>query len=153
VAIKNFWSLTVDEAIVADEIKCKLGKSFEVFFPTNSQLKDVDLIVFDLKNKVSRTVQVKGSRTYGEGDDQYSWSTINKESVFNPKNKIDFFIFVVHYVNETETKKAIKPHFIVVPSHDFREKVKEGKKPNMQKIHCYFSLDLNKKRGLGLSRS
>ena len=58
--IKNFWSLQVDEAIVADKIKIKL-KNYEVFFPINSQLQDVDLILFNKNTKETRTIQVKSS--------------------------------------------------------------------------------------------
>ena len=68
-AIKNIWSLSADEAIVAEKIKQKLKEGYEVFFPVNSKLKDVDLVVFNLKKGISKTVQVKSSRTYGKNDE------------------------------------------------------------------------------------
>ena len=43
--IKNLWSLNVDEVITAQKIKSELGKEYEVFFPINSQLKDIDLLL------------------------------------------------------------------------------------------------------------
>ena len=40
-AIKNFWSLNVDEAILSDKLNKTLGKKYQVFFPVKSQLKDI----------------------------------------------------------------------------------------------------------------
>ena len=57
--IKNFWSLHVDEALVASELKKRLSNDYEVFFPFNSQLKDIDLIIYNVKNHKTKTVQVK----------------------------------------------------------------------------------------------
>ena len=64
--IKNLWSLTVDEAIVAEKInKFKtLKKNHQVFFPINSQLKDIDLILYNLQTQKTKSIQIKGSRTY-----------------------------------------------------------------------------------------
>jgi len=145
VAIRNVWSLPIDEAIAADKLKQKLGKNYEVFFPVNSQLPAVDLIIFHLKNMVAKTVQVKGSRTYGEDEEQQSWTTMPKKSTFNPKNKIDFFIFVIHYVSDDGIKKFIAPHFIIIPFRDYLAKIKKGKKLKSKHIHHYFWLDLKKK--------
>ena len=64
--IKNFWSLHVDEAIVANWLKEKLPKSCEVFFPVNSQFQYVDLIVYNSENKKTITIQVKSSQGYKE---------------------------------------------------------------------------------------
>ena len=60
------WSLTVDEAIVAEKIKKSkiLKKNHQVFFPINSQLKDIDLILYNLKTQKTKSIQIKGSRTY-----------------------------------------------------------------------------------------
>lgn len=46
--MKNFWSLQVGEAIAAEKLSRYLGKDFQVFFPLNSQLKDVDLLVVNM---------------------------------------------------------------------------------------------------------
>ena len=52
--IKNLWSLNIDEALVANQLKQELSKKdYEVFFPLNSQLKDIDLTLFNLKKKNS----------------------------------------------------------------------------------------------------
>ena len=57
--IKNIWSLNVDEAIVAEKIKKELGKDYEVFFPINSQLKDIDLLIQNPKTGKSISVREK----------------------------------------------------------------------------------------------
>ena len=49
--IKNLWSLTVDEAIVAEKIKKSkiLKKNHHALVANWSQLKDIDLILYNLK--------------------------------------------------------------------------------------------------------
>lgn len=126
--LKNIWSLNVDEAIVADKLRTTLGKSnYEVFFPINSQLKDIDLVLINLKKMKSKTIQVKGSRTYeptkserdryGRGNS--SWIQISKKSIIDPTNKIDFFIIVLHNLVETKTKKQIKINYLIIPYKQF----------------------------------
>ena len=61
--IKNLWSLNVDEAILSEKIGKELGKEYQIFFPVNSQLKDIDLIIYNLKTQKTKSIQVKGSRT------------------------------------------------------------------------------------------
>ena len=53
------------------------------------------------KTGKSKSIQVKGSRTYLPpksfskkfGDGQTSWNWVNETSIFSPTNKIDFFIY------------------------------------------------------------
>ena len=103
--IKNIWTLNVDELLVADNIKQNFKKKeYEVFFPLNSQMKDIDLLFVDLKTNKFNTIQVKGSRTYQPkvaqtkkyGDGSAAWFVIKKDAIFETSNKIDFFIFVLH---------------------------------------------------------
>ena len=56
--IKNIWSLNVDEAIVAEKLKKELGKRYEVFFPINSQLKDIDLLIQNPKTGKSKSINL-----------------------------------------------------------------------------------------------
>ena len=131
-AIKNFWSLNVDEAILVDKLKKELGKNYEVFFPANSQLKDIDLIIYNLKNKKSSSIQVKGSRTYQTQrsekiDGNASWNVIKTNSIFKPTNSIDFFIFVIHEEDLLIDKRKIKQHYLVIPIEDFRKITKNEK--------------------------
>ena len=143
--IKNIWSLNVDEAIVAEKIKKELGNDYEVFFPINSQLKDIDLLVQNPKTGKSKSVQVKGSRTYlpqnseinfvGWGDIRTSWNQVKESSIFSPTNKIDFFIFVRHQEELTTKKRRIIQNYLIIPINDFRKITKNKKK--MRKGHTY----------------
>ena len=64
-SLKNLWVLNIDELLVVDNLKAKFSKKeYEVFFPINSQLKNIDLIFTNLKRNKYKSIQVKGSRTY-----------------------------------------------------------------------------------------
>jgi hypothetical protein len=90
--VRISWSLNVDEAIVVDKIKKELSTDYEVFFPANSQLQDIDLIIFNLRNDNARTVQVKGSRAYtGKKDGfEYSWIGVKKNPSLKLRTKLIF---------------------------------------------------------------
>jgi len=144
--IKNFWSLSTDEAIVAEKIKKELGKVYEVFFPINSQLKDIDLVVFNLRKGSSITVQVKGSRTYSDKYGQWSWITVPYDKIFRTTNKTDFFIFVWHILNQTELTRKIEPAYIVIPLKDLQKKCKNEKNMRSNRTyHFVFKKDSDKK--------
>jgi len=122
-AIKNIWSLNIDEALVADKIKETSQDNYEIFLPANSQLKDVDLILVNLKKMILKTIQVKGSRTYEPrpkerekfGRGSSSWFIISKNSIFKQSYRVDFFIFVLHSFVDDGNKKDIKIDFLIVP--------------------------------------
>jgi hypothetical protein len=148
--IKNLWSLNVDEAILADTLKKKLGKNYELFFPVNSQLKDIDLIIYHLKSKKSNSIQVKGSRTYvtrrsEKIDGNASWHVIKTNSIFKPTNQIDFFIFVIHEENVLITKRKIQQHYLIIPINDFRKITKNEKKERKTGFYHYSFVVQNKK--------
>ena len=145
-AIKNFWSLTVDEAIAADKLRQVLRRDYQVFFPANSQLKDVDLIVYNLKNGKTKTVQVKGSRTYEQNGDYYSWNKVKKNSIFNPTNIVDFFIFVIHLPKITKTKRRIGQAYLVIPIKELKKKAKQKKLRKGGDYHFQFWIDEKKKQ-------
>ena len=137
--IKNLWSLNVDEVITAQKIKSELGKEYEVFFPINSQLKDIDLLLQHPRTGKSKSVQVKGSRTYSPKESEIehlgwgydvrtSWNQVKDTSIFSPTNKIDFFIFVRHEEELTVRKRRIKQDYLVIPIKDFRKITKNEKK-------------------------
>ena len=133
--IKNLWSLNVDEVITAEKIKSELGRGYEVFFPINSQLKDVDLLIYNLKTGKSKSVQVKGSRTYEPGrgkskkmgNVKIGWNVIHAKSIFSPTNKIDFFVFVLHEEELSTRKRMIKQKYLIIPINDFRKITKTEK--------------------------
>ena len=143
--LKNIWSLHVDEAIVADKLKKVLGRDYEIFFPTNSQLKDIDLAIIRLKNCKTSTIQVKSSRSYEHGGEYYSWNQIKKESIFNPCNKVDFVIFVVHFPKFIESERKMIQSYLVVPMSDLKKKVKQKKTDSNDKYHFAFWVDEDKK--------
>jgi len=127
--VRNMWSLNVDELLVADKIKNEFSKKdYEVFFPLNSQMKDIDLLFVSLKTNKRKSLQVKGSRTYSPqniereryGKGSAAWFTILKKSIFTPSNKVDFYVFVLHSLRDTEHKKDIKIDFLIIPIADFR---------------------------------
>jgi len=142
-AIKNLWSLSTDEAIVAEKIKRELGKNYEVFMPLNSQLKDIDLVVFNLKKGISKTIQVKGSRTYGRQDEQYAWIVVNEKSIFKTTNKTDFFIFVWHIEKHHYGKRSIEQAYIVIPLEELKMICRNEKmKRRTDYYHFYFWTDM-----------
>ena len=153
--IKNIWALNVDEAIVAEKIKKELGKKHEVFFPINSQLKDIDLLIQNPKTGKSKAIQVKGSRTWnlkgsrrkklGWGDVSSSWLTIKERSIFSTTNKIDFFIFVTHEADLTTQNRRIKQNFLVIPLNDFRKITRNKKNPPKSGVYHYYFVVKDKK--------
>jgi len=123
VVIKNFWSLQVDEAIVAEKIKAL--KEVEAFFPVNSQLKDIDLIVFNLKTHRIKTVQVKSSKSWKSGGDEYSGQRIPINKI-NPK-LVDFFIFSCYFSTLTKNQRKITPRYVVIPTKELLDRIKKTK--------------------------
>lgn len=130
--IKNLWSLDIDEAVVADRLNKYFietkEKAFQVFFPINSQLKGMDLIIYNIETRKTITVQVKGSRSYlsKNGLEEYSWHQVKSDDI-DPK-KSQFFIFVTYYTKNTETKLSIEPSFMVIPTAKLLEIVTKHKK-------------------------
>ncbi|MFA6253058.1 MAG: hypothetical protein WCV69_02210 [Patescibacteria group bacterium] len=125
--IKNIWSLNIDEALVADKLKQYVNKKdFEVFFPVNSQLKDIDLLLVSLKDNKAVSIQVKGSRTYEPnrterkkfGHGSSAWFCLSKNSVFQATNKQDYYIFVLHNIIDGNVKKEIKIDYLIIPKAD-----------------------------------
>ena len=134
--IKNLWSLNVDEAILSEKVGKELGKEYQIFFPVNSQLKDIDLIIYNLKTQKTKSIQVKGSRTYvskrlkklGISENaKTSWNVIKSESIFSPTNEIDFFIFVLHQEDLKSNSRQIVQNYIIIPIKDFRDITKKEK--------------------------
>lgn len=148
-AIKNLWSLNIDEALATGWIKQHLSKQFEVFFPANGQLKNVDLILFDLKKRKSKTIQVKGSRTYEPrkseinryGNGSAAWITISGSSIFKPENRLDFYIFVLHNFVSGKLKQEIKIDFLVIPVKPFQKLVQKKKIRRGGKYHFFIWID------------
>lgn len=128
--IKNVWSLNIDEAVVADRLidyfKEIKDRTFQIFFPINSQLKGMDLIIYNTETDKSKTIQVKGSRSYGPVGDECSWHQVKADDI-NPK-KSQFFIFVTYNTKTTETKLIIEPTFMIIQTSKLLEIITKDKK-------------------------
>lgn len=133
--VKNFWSLNVSEALVADKIKTKLGKEYMVFFPIKANLKDIDLVLMNLVKGSTKTIQVKSSRAhvplkyeasrYGEGST--GWIQISKKCISDSTYKIDYFILVSHSIYNDGKRLKIDVHYFVIPSSDLKDIVSRKK--------------------------
>jgi len=140
--MKNIWSLQVGEVVVAEEIRKRLPKKYQIFIPLNNQLRDIDLILANLEKKKYVTIQVKESREYTLGEAN-GWFTISKEKLINPKIDVDYYIFLLYTAKPTKTKFENKTEFIIVPSKVLKEKSK-NKKPVKNRLHYYFHINGNK---------
>lgn len=153
ISFKNFWSLNIDEAIIAGELRNyfrKKDKNIEVFIPLNAQLKDVDLLLVNLKNKKILKLQLKGSRAYEpqkreiEENDCGSagWFTMKKEYIQNIQ--CDYFIFLIYVISEINLnkikggRKILERHFLSIPCKYFKNYCFKYKKFNKNKIYNFF---------------
>lgn len=139
-AIKNFWSLEVGEAVAADKLKSVLGKDYEVFIPLNNELKGYDLLLVNNKNRKMRKIQVKESRQYKEG---HGWFQIDKDKV----NGLvaDFYIFIVYRIEiDKNGHEKLEHPMLIIPSKVLREKSKGKKiskdKNNKEKYNYNFKI-------------
>jgi len=141
--IRNFWSLNVDEAIVASKLKKQLSSDYEVFFPVNSQLKDIDLIIYNVKNHNTKTIQVKGSKGYGRSGSNSSAHSFPKSKI-NPKT-VDYFILASYFEvpQKKKNKMNIETHYVVIPTKKLLEIVNKTK--ISPKGICHFSFYLQDK--------
>jgi hypothetical protein len=153
--IKNLWSLNIDETLVADKLKQYFNKKdYEVFFPLNSQLKDIDLLLVKLRSNKALSIQVKGSRTYKPtksetlkyGDGSAAWFRLNKEAIFNPTYKIDYYIFVLHNFVDGETKKEIKMDYLIIPISQFQTVCRKKSIRKGDYYHFFIWIDSKNKR-------
>lgn len=138
--VKNFWSLNVDEALVANWLKQDntLGTDYEIFFPINAQLEYVDLIVFNKNNQKIVTIQVKSSQSYlvkdKEGDYWASGHRFESKKI-DPK-KVDFFIFTCYYPKTSEKEQKsrdVTSHFVVFTTNELQRYVEKHKSVKMVK--------------------
>ena len=155
VAYKNFWSLNTDEAVVTGILRENSPKNVEVLMPINAQMKDVDLVLMNVKNKKTLTIQVKGSRayeptkkeikTYGQ-DGSGGWFFINKEIIH--RSTADFFIFLVYVIieNDKNGRRYIEPHAITIPTARLKRFCLEYKKPHPNNYSFYFRIHPKEKK-------
>jgi hypothetical protein len=74
-------------------------KNFTVFIPMSRQQKHMDLLLYNLENKKSATIQVKSSRTYITtmplNPNQYNYTTWLGN--FDPSDCVDFYVYYIPY--------------------------------------------------------
>jgi hypothetical protein len=142
--MRNIWSLPVGEVVAGDEIReyfrqRKLKDKYELFFPLNGQMNDFDLLLLNLKTGKTAKLQVKESRTFGKND---AWIIVDKDKVNNIV--CDFYIFVIHTIVESDTKKKIETRYLIISSKQLKEKSKTKKGYHLQKkklqYHYYFKI-------------
>lgn len=136
--VKNFWSLNVDEALVANWLKNNLKKNYEVFFPINAQLEYIDLIVYNKQNKKTTTIQVKSSQSYiaKDKDGDYWVSGHRFESNKIKSKKVDFFIFTCFYPKtpkKNQPDRGIMEHYVVFKTRELEKYIETYKKIKITK--------------------
>ena len=114
-------------------MKESLKKSIEVFMPLNSQLKWIDLIIFNLSNRKIITIQVKGSKAYEPdkreiakyGEGSTGWFFIKESKIKNCR--ADYFIFIIYVINVKNGRRGIEPHIITIKPGDLYHICKKHK--------------------------
>lgn len=139
--LKNVWSLQVGEVVVADLIKRKLGKDYEIFIPLNNQLKDYDLIIMNQKTKKIVKIQVKESREYNLGMAN-GWFGINKQKVMDKVS--DFYVFLIYTAEEYKHKMKMNYKTLIVPSEILLSKSRHKKAGKKGGLDYYFRIEKNK---------
>ena len=136
VSYKNFWSLNVDESVVTGLLRNFFkNKDIEIFMPLNAQMKDIDLVIMNVKNKKIITIQVKGSKAYEPTKKEIEKFKYGSTGWFFIKEEIirdcsaDYFIFLVYVINEREKdgRRHIEPHIITITPRNLYNLCKEKK--------------------------
>lgn len=147
-SIRNFWSLNTDEAVATGILRSNTKKEIEVFMPLNSQMKDIDLVLVNIKNKKTVTIQIKGSKAYkptpGEikkfGDGSGSWISVKKESIVN--SSADYFIFLLYVIEQFDKDKSgrlyIEPYTVVIKTKELIKKLEKYKKVSKSGIYQFY---------------
>lgn len=153
---KNFWSLNTEEVIVANILRKNTKKEIEVYLPLNAQMKDIDLVMVNLKNKITKTIQVKGSRAYEGNKKQineyeygsYSWIDLNIDSL--KKSIADYFIFMIYVLNQQNMNGKgsiyITHHTITISKDELINKAKRYKKSGQGKYRFQIWINPKKKK-------
>lgn len=125
-AYKNFWSLNTDEAVVSGILRSETAKNIEVLMPLNAQMKGIDLVMMNVKNKKSISIQVKGSKAYEPkkkesedfGEGSCGWFFLHKDVI--QEATADYFIFLIYVLEQSmETgRRYIEPHTITIPARE-----------------------------------
>ena len=109
-------------------------------------MKDVDLVLVNIKNKKSFTIQVKGSRAYEPqkreteryGDGSAGWFFFPRPVL--DKSTADYFIFLIYILEQSPKtgRRTIEPHTIIVPTEKLKYFVKKYKKPHGDNRYSFY---------------
>ncbi len=135
-AYKNFWSLNTDEAVVSGILRSETIKEVEVLMPINAQMKGIDLVLMNVENKKTITVQVKGSKAFEPrkketekyGDGSAGWFSLKVDTI--QKATADYFIFLVYVIEQSlkTGRRSIEQHTITIPTEKIKELCVKNKK-------------------------
>jgi hypothetical protein len=128
-AYKNFWSLNTDEAVVTGILRDSHNKHIDVFMPLNAQMKDIDLLLANIKTKKIRSIQIKGSKGYEPTKKEIKEYGIGSGGwFFFPRKRIDnsiadYFIFLIYVIRESSEigRRVIEPHTITIPTKEIKK--------------------------------
>lgn len=145
-AYKNFWSLNVDEAVVAGILRDETDKDIEVLFPLNAQMKALDLFLINIKTNKSLSIQVKGSRAYEPkksevdkyGHGSAGWFYFNKKVIYN--SCADYFIFLIYVLEQSKKtgRRLIVPHAITISTKELIDFCSKNKKSMKDDTYSFF---------------
>ena len=129
ISYKNFWSLNPDEAVTTGILRNYLKDEMGVFMPLDAQFKDIDLLVTNLKNKKSVTLQVKGSRAYEPkksetkrfGYGSAGWFYLKAETIM--QCQADYFVFLVYVLRDDPEngRRHTEPHIVVISTKELQK--------------------------------
>lgn len=152
-AYKNFWSLNTDEAVVTGILRSETKKVVEILMPMNAQMKGVDLVLMNVVNKKTITIQVKGSRAFDPkksetekfGDGSTGWFFLKTSTV--DKATADWFIFLIYVlqVSPKTGRRNIESHTITIPAVKIKKFCKTYKTPHPDRYSFYFWVNPTKK--------
>lgn len=163
-AYKNFWSLNADEAVAVGIFRDETEKEVEIFIPMNAQMKGIDLICVNTKNKKILTIQVKGSKAYepakererverrvkkigGDTSDGSSgWFWLKKDDIV--RSEADYFVFLGSVITTRlkAGRRVIEPHTILIPTKNLRKLVKIYKRIHGKDRYSFYFWINPKKR-------
>ena len=156
-AYKNFWSLNTDEAVVTGILRGSTEKNTEVLMPINAQMKDIDLVLYNIENRKNITIQVKWSRAYEPKksevkkywDGSAGWFFLKKDTIH--KSTADYFIFLIYVLEEDIGiwRRFIVPHTLTIPTRDLCDlSLKYKKLSKDERYNFFFWINPKKKTAI-----
>jgi hypothetical protein len=110
--MEPIFTLPYSEYQAIEQVSKRLKKSqgYAIYIPTSRQQKGVDFVIHNTKTNKFARVQVKGSRSYTDGDSHYLWYN-NFVERYEVNNADFYFLFGLYPVFETGKKGVRKGEF------------------------------------------